>query len=178
MPKRPRRLPKQEDPVPESPKATQWLSYSVRLTDRERALVFEAARIKNWTATSLIKHSAVERAAHIVNTTRPNTFKFADRARVLAKLLSKPEPVVSFADEHPGSPGSPVGEFFNDFFDSHPEASPTIWPRPADLEQLREIRRAVELGGTEFVMQILVECERLLTEDRPDLPAPIDPANL
>lgn len=148
-------------------------SYSIRLTEAERQLVFQAAEAKGWTPTSLIKQATLERAAGIVNLSKASRFDFETLAREVAKLLSAPD--ILHCDE--SSPlatakssvnsNLEVGEYY------------TTDPPPFENGRLSLLRQAARLGGTEFFDRVLAECSRLgfhnLSEQLPD---PIDPTKL
>src|SRR5438045_5669127 len=60
---------------------------SVRFTDEQRDLLVRAAELRGWTPTALIRTAALERAAHIVNTSRVTKFDFKGLASELAERL-------------------------------------------------------------------------------------------
>jgi len=60
---------------------------SIRLNERERTLLTEAASIREQSATGFIKSAAISRAAHVVNTSKKTTFDFVAVAETVATLL-------------------------------------------------------------------------------------------
>src|SRR4051794_9485463 len=66
------------------------VSFSVRLTEKQRDLLLRAAETKGWTVTSLLKNAALEKAAFILNTAAPNRVDFPGLARQVADQLFAP----------------------------------------------------------------------------------------
>lgn len=150
------------------------VTFSVRLTSSERALLADAAKFKGWTTTNLIKQAAIERAAHIINMATPRNFEFESLARLLAHHLSDPEIMISSEDDPEGA-----GERLKDFLEHVAQrlrvrGFRTLCESAVPLSKLRE---AARLGGVEFVARVLDEWDRLSASSA-SLPAPIDPAKL
>lgn len=137
---------------------------STRLSADQKDLIERAAQIQSWTASNLIRKAAVERAAHILNTGRPTRFPFGAFAEKLAQQLCSPELWVEDSD------GKELiqWEIYDDDREVHVGAL-----EPYQLNQLRE---ALELGGVEFMWQVVEACQRKLSEV--GLPEPIDPSTL
>lgn len=160
---------------------------SLRLSPEERQLVEEGASRKGWKVAHFLRVSALEKASHIVNLSRPTAFDFAGIARRTAESLRAPRKVAVFDD---------VVEYLGTFGDGPiepnrayppPQREPTIseiqlrdfTPRaltPVEIEQLHE---ALRLGGEEFAAELLAECRRVVNSPAdPSLPLPVDPRNL
>ena len=60
---------------------------SIRLNERERALLTEAASFHEQSPTGFIKSAAISHAAHVVNTSKKTTLDFAAVAQTIATLL-------------------------------------------------------------------------------------------
>src|SRR5688572_24493585 len=60
---------------------------SLRLSASERRLVEEAAQTKGWKPAKFLRVSALERAAHVLNLSRPTSFDFSAAAKRLAEAL-------------------------------------------------------------------------------------------
>ena len=60
---------------------------SIRLNERERALLTEAASFHEQSPTGFIKTAAISHAAHVVNTSKKTTLDFAAVAQTIATLL-------------------------------------------------------------------------------------------
>lgn len=151
----------------ETPELT---TYSIRLSIQERELLTSALQAKGWTPTRFIHQAALEKAAQIHNTARPNSFDFEGFARRLAKQLCCPDFGV-------GDSADLSGELFplSEWKIANTEdlyVSST--PAPLNADGVGQLRRAFTLGGGEFLLRVLSECDRLV--QRSDaLPAPIDP---
>lgn len=133
------------------------VAFSVRLTTEEHELLKRAAALRGWTPTNLIRTATLERAAHILNTSRVTTFNFKGLAVRLADQLFKPRTVPSEFEDAP--------EGFLQ--------TTTVEALPVDV--LSELRKAARLGGGEFLTQILEYCEGLTASRRVDVPHPIEP---
>ncbi len=154
--------------------APSYTTYSIRLIDRDRASLEEALARKGWTATHFIREATIEKAAHIRNTSAPTSFDFDKLARRLALQLCDPKVLVGVASDPEGGLTS-----FDAFASSLPQLSADLFsttdPAPLKLADVEEVRRAGRFGGTEFLLRLLDECDRLLVHQRTDLPAPVDP---
>jgi uncharacterized protein (DUF1778 family) len=168
-----------------NPTATTILS--LRLTPDERRLIEEAAAQKGWKAANFLRVSALERAAQVLNLSRPNSFDFSGAAKRIAEVLLAPRVVSVFDDL--GSGETCLGRFGDvTFADVLPNAEnltlgevrlADIRPAALTSEQVEELQKAMRLGGTEFAAELIVECRRLgNVANDPNLPPPIDPHNL
>ena len=136
---------------------------SVRLTSEERKLLADAAALRGWTPTNLLRVAALERAAQILNMSRPIKLDFARQAAAIAATLCEPRKAY---EETPDNP------------ENAPQLE-TDWitPPPLSAPEIQSLREAVRLGGPEFLSLVLAECARLVAGDVPpkELPDPIDP---
>lgn len=155
------------------------ISFSIRLSDKQRDLLAKAADAKGWTVTNLIKIAALERAAFIINTASPNRVDFAGIARQVADGVFTPRSA-RVPDHGTGDPvDADVVESFADVPDLpafvYPvEVSP--WHKPAAFAS--ELREAARYGGTEFLNLIIDASEAIASRTQPSLPDPIDPTEL
>lgn len=139
------------------------VAFSVRLTIEEHELLKKAAALRGWTPTNLIRTATLERAAHILNTSRVTTFNFKELAVVLADQLFKPRQIrVEIDPEDVDVPE-----------DVTPSITTTAEALPVSV--LSELRKAARLGGGEFLGQVLEYCEGLTASQRFDVPQPIEP---
>ena len=60
-------------------------TFSIRLTSEQRERLVQAAEKQGWSPTNLIRTAALERAAHILNTTRPSQINFDEEARKICR---------------------------------------------------------------------------------------------
>jgi len=146
---------------PTSEEGKTW-SYAIRLREEEREVLFEAAKLKGRTPTSLIKQAAMERAIHTVNTCRPNRFNFEAIARHLAQKLST-EPMVEL-ERYDGTKVQDLDDL----------SVTSITKPPFDESDWSQFSEAVRLGGFEFITKLTDEWA-LLCRSRWHLPPPIDP---
>jgi uncharacterized protein (DUF1778 family) len=137
------------------------ITYSIRLTDQQRDRLVEAAQVRGWTPTALIRIAALEKAAHILNISRPTTFNFKQAASLAADHLAKPRLVLQH-DEATDSWFSEVNEKLQ------------VDPPSLSAPELARIKRAAHLGGNEFLNLVVDFCEGLLAPE-PQLTEPLDP---
>jgi hypothetical protein len=160
----------------EEPKGT--ISFSVRLTEKQRDLLTRAAERRGWSLTSLLKNAALEKAVHILNTSVPNKVDFRGTAEEIARQVFTPRAGRMFDDERTAVPIDPCEhlEEAYEIYARHPvEVSP--WHRPPDF--LADIRDAARFGGTEFLELIIQASEEITTRSQRNvlkLPDPIDPS--
>jgi uncharacterized protein (DUF1778 family) len=153
------------------------ISFSVRLTEKQRDLLTRAAEKRGWTLTSLLKTAALERAVHILNTSAPSKIDFRGTAEKIAQQVFTPR-----AGREIDGAGVPVPvevverleEAYADQINNAVEVSP--WQMPPAF--LFEIRDATKYGGTEFLELIVQAAEALTTRNNPGLPDPIDPSSI
>lgn len=147
-----------------NPAAEPTTTLSTRLSAEQKDLIEQAAQVQSWTASNLMRKAAVERAAHILNTGRPTRFAFGSFAERLAEQLCSPELWVDADD------GKELIQW--EIYDEGREVHVGVL-EPYELNTLRE---ALELGGVEFMWQVVEACQRRLSEV--GLPDPIDPSTL
>jgi uncharacterized protein (DUF1778 family) len=63
------------------------ITLSVRLTEEQRERLATAANFRGWTPTTLLRISAMEKAAHILNTTIPTNVDLRKMAEAVAGRL-------------------------------------------------------------------------------------------
>lgn len=153
------------------------IAFSVRLTADEHDLLKQAAALRGWTPTNLIRTATLERAKHILNTSRVTTFNFKGLAVRIADQLFKQRTyeVTLWVDEDMTSTvqmsAAELGKL--------PDDASAVAVRPDSeefpVEALSELKMAVKYGGGEFLTQILEYCEGLTASKRTDVPSPIDP---
>lgn len=156
------------------------VAFSVRLTAEEHDLLKQAAALRGWTPTNLIRTATLERAKHILNTSRVTTFNFKGLAVRIADQLFKQRTyeVTYQLDEHHTSTvqmnAAQLGNLTDDGDDAVPVA---VRPDSEEfsVDALTELKKAVNFGGGEFLAQVLDYCEGLTASKRSDVPSPIDP---
>lgn len=141
------------------------ITFSTRLTEEQRDRVVDAAEIRSWSPSNLIRVAALEKAAHILNTSRQTRFDFRRLASKLAKQLMNPEVHFNADDQ--------VSEDMA--YDSFVNAGGDV--EKLTLADVSELRIACRLGGAELLNMIIAACETLMEPDRKDLPEPIDPVS-
>lgn len=139
---------------------------SVRFTDEQRDLLVRAAELRGWTPTALIRTAALERAAHIVNTSRVTKFDFKGLASELAERLFQSRTI----EYHPSQ------DEFEAMSDEHGPSPFDVPVRPLSLDTLFRLKQAARLGGAEFLSAVVEFAEGLTASQRHDLPDPVDPA--
>lgn len=163
-----------------SASAPKEVAFSVRLTADEHELLKQAAALRGWTPTNLIRTATLERAKHILNTSRVTTFNFKGLAvRIADQLFRQRTYEVTYQlDEHHTSTvqmnAGQLGKLVDDGDDAVPVA---VRPDSEEftVDALADLKMAVKFGGGEFLAQILEYCEGLTASKRSDVPAPIDP---
>lgn len=136
------------------PKEQGTITFSTRLTEDQRDRVVEAAGVRGWSPSNLIRVAALEKAAHILNTSRQTRFDFKGLAHKIATQLMKP--YVHWGTDPEDPEEEPYAESL-----SQPE--------------LNELKHAARLGGAELLNLVIDACESMTAPDRKDLPEPIDP---
>lgn len=161
-------------------KGASLTTYSIRLSESERALLTRVLEARGWTAAHFIRQATLEKAAHIDNTSHfIDKVDFDSWARRLAKQLCEPAVMVG-DDESPESGLSHFDDWVNEVAHGY---SGHVWgttePRPLATSDVAQFREAVYYGGVEFLRRVLDECDRLVVHKRSDLlPPPVDPAKL
>jgi len=152
---------------------------SLRLTADERRLIEEAAKEKGWKAANFLRVSALERAAQVLNLSRPTSFDFSGAAKRFAQASLAPRGVL-VVDEVFDLHG-PFGEGMIEFTGSVETRLADveireIRPAPLTREEVDKFEASMRLGGAEFAAELIVECRRLgNVANDPNLPPPIDP---
>lgn len=162
------------------------IAFSVRLTTEEHELLKQAAALRGWTPTNLIRTATLERAKHILNTSRVTTLNFKGLAvRIADKLFKQRRYEVSLwfggDDGMTSTFTSTVQMTAAELAKPREEGEGSVGAvRPEDeefpVEALSELKMAVRCGGGEFLNQILEYCEGLTAPRRSDVPSPIDPS--
>jgi uncharacterized protein (DUF1778 family) len=150
------------------------VTFSVRFTEEQRALINAAAELRGWTPTNLLRVAALEKAAHIVNTSTRTRVDFKDLAATVAtQIFAIRSCRVPYKDEFTEA------DVFEDF-SQVPDLNAYVYPveispwqmPPTFLDKLKE---AARFGGTEFLGLILQSSEDITSRIQPDLPDPVDP---
>ena len=153
-----------------------FTTYCIRLTQSEKELFEKALATTGSIPTRFIRNATLERAAHIENTSTPTSFPFDRLARRLAEQLCEPRILVGNESDVP----IPIDRFFEQF--AQELVSPGTYaltdPPSLGFDDISRLRDAVRLGGAEFLSKIVDYCDQLQGDQRPNLPPPIDPANL
>ena len=159
------------------PAATKEIAFSVRLTSDEHELLKQAAAARGWTPTNLIRTATLERAKHILNTSRITTFNFKGLAVKIADQLFKPRTYeVRWQSDHSGRTERLTAAALRQLADEDGQVT-SVTPDSAEfpVESVTELKLAARYGGGEFLNQILEYCEGLTAAKRSDLPSPLDP---
>jgi uncharacterized protein (DUF1778 family) len=165
-------------------KETTATTLSLRLTQDERRLIEDAAARKGWKAANFLRVSALERAAQVLNLSRPTSFDFSGAAKRLAEALVARRDVRVVLEAVFGEGPGHYGEGAVRFPGSDQVMLDDVYLddfRPAALtrEEVDKLQEAIRLGGVEFATELIVECRRLgSVADDPNLPPPIDPHKL
>lgn len=164
----------------EESKAT--VSFSVRLTEKQRDLLSRAAEKRGWTMTNLLKNAALERAVHILNTSAPNRIDFRGAAEEVARQVFTPRKARTISPD-----GTPVDaevyerfeELMLDEARDHGTEQIRVEVSPFEMppEFLAQIRDAARYGGTEF-LDLIIQASEALTTNKRNLPDPIDPSSI
>jgi uncharacterized protein (DUF1778 family) len=153
------------------------ISFSVRLTEKQRELLSRAAEKRGWTLTSLLKSAALEKAVHILNTSAPNRIDFRGTAQEIARQVFTPRVGRTIDGEGNPMPAAlceHLEEAYADRIEDAVEVSP--WQSaPGFLENIRE---AALYGGTEFLDLIIQASEAITTRNHGTLPDPINPNSI
>ena len=152
------------------------ISFSVRLTKRQRDLLARAAEKRGWSLTSLLKNAGLEKAVHILNTSATNRVDFRATAEEIANAIFAPR-----SGRELDGGGAPVPR---DLCGSLEEARAmgdvdsvevSPWHKPPEF--LLQIREAVRYGGTEF-LDLIVRASDAITSRQGNLADPIDPGSI
>ncbi len=131
-----------------------FTTFSIRLGARETALLREAMEQKGWTAANFIRRATLDRAAHIMNTSRHTEIDFEGWARRLAAQLCVPEVIMTCDDDLERTPmGPPL------LINEVPYSFETR--NQLEVEDVARLREAIHRGGAELLTRMLAECDRL-----------------
>ena len=142
------------------------VALSVRLTEEQGRLIAQAAEIKGWTPTNLLRVAVLEKAAHITNTSTLTKFDFKNIASRVADVL--------FRERRYFRPG-PTPQ---DFYEVDLERDEDISVEPAERlpdEDFDELTEAARLGGSEFLSLVIDFSQGITLRRRANLPDPVDP---
>lgn len=159
----------------EEPKGT--ISFSVRLTEKQRDLLARAAEKRGWSLSSLLKNAALEKAVHILNTSAPNRIDFRQTAEEIARQLFAPRSGQTLDGNREPVPvylTSLEWALMEQDFDPIPVE---VSPGPPPREFLTDVRDAARYGGTEF-LDLIVQASEAITTRQGNLPDPIDPNSI
>jgi uncharacterized protein (DUF1778 family) len=159
----------------EAPKGT--VSFSVRLTARERDLLSRAAKERGWSLTSLLKNAALEKAVHILNTSAPNRIDFRGAAEEIARQLFAPRSVHTINRDRTPIPCT-LYESPEAVIAAEDGSGVAVSPWYPPREFLAQIGAAARYGGTEFLDLIVQASETVTTRNEGNLPDPIDPSSI
>ena len=153
----------------EEPKGT--ISFSVRLTEKQRDLLSRAAEKRSWSLSSLLKNAALEKAVHILNTAAPSRVDFRGTAEEVARQIFTPRSGLAV-----GSDGEPVAAvLYARIEEGIAERDPhaiEVSPSQVSPDFLSQVRDAARYGGTEFLDLIVQASEALTTRNEGNLPDP------
>jgi hypothetical protein len=141
------------------------ITFSTRFTEEQRDRIVEAASLRGWTPSSLMRIAANEKAVHILNISKPTRFDFRDVASRVANQLFAPQIEVYSAEDNEIRI-EPLLDLDGD------EAKAARWQK-GDIDALKN---ATRLGGAEFLSLIIEECVRIASPDSESFPEPIEPS--
>ena len=158
--------PKQERSTPSE--GDGFTTFSIRLSETQREYLLEAARLKGWTPTQLVRIATIEKAVAIRNTATPHAFDYKGLAAELASRWFASR-VVEYVLTVPDL------EYIHEA--SRDGDTPALAvPVPSlPVETFRKVKQAAEQGGGEFLTLLVEFAEGLTAPHRTDLPMPIDP---
>lgn len=162
MAKRQKMVEKQK---PTSSSGDGFTTFSIRLNDQQRDLLIQAAILKGWTPTQLVRTAALERAIAICNTGSPRTFDYKGLASELAGRWFAPREVTYQITEQ---------EWF-EMRQEHEGGTLSVPVPPLPIDVAFKLKKAAIEGGSEFLNLLVEFAEGLTASQRTDLPAPIDP---
>jgi uncharacterized protein (DUF1778 family) len=164
-------------PEPES-KGT--VTFSVRLTEEQRDRLTKAAELRGWTSTNLLRTAALEKAAHIVNTSTLTKMDFRTLAMEIASCLFGERRAYTLSRsggnermEAPVYEDLTVPLQFPEFDADYVPVE--VEPKRMTVKQLEYLIRASRYGGSEFLSMVIDACSSVTAPNRSDLPDPIDP---
>lgn len=162
--------------VPEVVDGKSSVTFSIRFSEEQRALLQKAADLRGWTPTQLLRTASLERAVHIINTSTPTRVDFRGLAVGVASLVVGRRRAFRLRGDRDGKAEISVVQDVSEYHGEDPEDFP-VEVQPALLEpsQLTELATAARTGGTEFLAMLIEACSSVSAPDRHDLPRPLDP---
>lgn len=152
-------------------------TFSTRLDPEQKQRIEQAAELRGWSPSHLIRLAALEKAAHIINTSTARKFDFRGLTEAVGNQLVKPRIwIEAWSEDDPDEastqieePGFPLnGEEFSIC---------RLFPHREKFssDQVLKLKQAARLGGTEFLRGVIEYCEGVTSPERKDLPEPIEP---
>lgn len=171
--------PESERPADRDSDGKGTVSFSVRLTEKQKELLEQAAKIRGWTMTSLLKNAALEKAGHIINTSTTRNVDFKGLARKVADQVFTRRTVRHYRDGElvEGEPVEDLSAVPEGAFDQDSSQLIQVSPWRMPSSFLDDLRKATRYGGVEFLSLILDASEEITNRNQSHLlPAPIDPS--
>jgi hypothetical protein len=175
--KPPKSTDKDLEPTAAMPAKEGTVTLSVRVTEEQHELLVRASRIRGWNPTSLLRVAALERAAHIINTSTDTAVLFTIPAlRVASTLTEVPTAYTLGPDGDSKSSMQVVDDVFEGLRWGGPDDPPPVEIRPRELTvtEWEKFERAAKLGGAEFLNMVVRACKNV--RQPPHIPEPIDPS--
>ena len=142
----------------------------LRLKPQEKEVIARAASLRGWSATSLVRRAAIERAAQIINIETDTSLDLQGFAEQVANILRAERKYFHRNLDDDGLP-------FDQSWDPDPESGwPVSTPEPLTREDILKLDRSVLLGGTEFLRLVVERC-RFLSRQKASQ-SPIDPSKI
>jgi hypothetical protein len=157
------------------------VTLSIRLTEEQRDLLTQAAEVRGWTPTNLLRVAALEKASYIINTSTLRRLDFRGLAGEAARRLFGEENAFTLDANGDRVQAFILEDLAAAFTHCSQYGDPPpvqIDPRPMTIQQLDDLKRAAHYGGTEFLNMLVEACSSLTAPKRKDLPEPIDPGSL
>jgi len=152
------------------------ITFSTRFTEEQRDRIVQAAEVRGWTPSNLMRVATVEKAAHILNTSRQTKFDFKGLAMKVAKQLTSPASMIVGEDPGDNLYSKAPQEFFGQWTDSFGfDTPPRLETDSLGMADIQILKQAARLGGTEVLGLIIETCESLLAPNSKDLPEPVEP---
>ena len=153
------------------------VTLSVRVTERQRTLLEQAAALRGWKPTNLLRVAALEKAAAIVNVSTPRKTDFKGLARRIAEVMFARRQCRLLGDDGHLIDADPIESFADGEPDNFPPdfVPVEVYPWGMSDDILPELRQAVKTGSSEFLNLILEAAEEVAARNQWHLPDPIDP---
>ena len=144
--------------------APSTLTYSTRFDARQRELIDQAAKLKQWSPAKLIREAAISRAADIVNASGNSSPTLQHLARLVAKQLVKPTLVFTDPIDAVGVEVDEVdlAKLMDDWSAYATNADFVLANRPSP-DDLSQIQTALRTCGESFIQMILEAWQALET---------------